>query len=105
VVKTDMTTKIDREIVSIKLTSFELMVYKFQGEIYAYQALSVVQAINQDLSSLKECLINCISGKITSLDEDDEILPEVAQFYWFSQWQQGNQLARKILRELARFGA
>jgi hypothetical protein len=105
VVKTDMTTKIDREIVSIKLTSFELMVYKFEGEVYAYQALSVVQAINQDLSSLKECLINCISGKITSVEEDDEISPEIAQYYLFSQWQQGNQLAQKLLRELARFGA
>ncbi|MCT7971281.1 hypothetical protein [Laspinema olomoucense] len=96
-----MTTNINREIVSIKLTSFELMVYKFEGEVYAYQALSVCQAINQPLSTLKECLVNCVSGKITSLDEDDEILPEVVQYYWFSQWQQGNELAKELLRELA----
>jgi len=96
-----MATKIDREIVSMKLTNFELTAYKFQGAVYAYQALSVCQAINQPLSSLKEYLVNCVSGKITSVESDDEILPEVAQFFWFSEWQNGNQLARQLLRELA----
>ncbi|MCT7965150.1 hypothetical protein NG799_02225 [Laspinema sp. D1] len=96
-----MTTKINRENVSMNLTNFELKGYKFQGEVYAYQALSVCQAINQPLSSLKECLVSCVSGKITSLDEDDEILPEVAQYYGFTQWQNGNQLAKQLLNELA----
>ncbi|MCT7992387.1 hypothetical protein [Laspinema olomoucense] len=96
-----MITKIDRQIIQIQTPSFIITSYQFQGSVYAYQALSVVQAINQDLSSLKECLLSCVSGKITSVDEDDEISPEVAQYYGFTQWQNGNQLAKQLLNELA----